>query len=323
MNLPDIQKDSKDFISLPIDKVGVRGIKVPLKVLTKDSRESIEVLAKISSYCNLSDDLKGINMSRITQTIYQVMKVSNGIQDLNRFAFELKKAHKTDNIYIKASFPYWYEIKTPLSNLPSYESVNVIFESILKGDKLDRYLTVERVGMSLCPCSREMSLLKNNVSQKEMDEISKLSPELRSKLDQAGFGAHNQKSIVKVTVELNDRFYYDDSRSDEIFYIEDIIDIIDNSVSAPTWSTLKRPDEKFVTEVSYMGGYINSDFEFTPVENAGAKFVEDIGRNIADRLNKHIGSDILDYVIVVDNQESIHSDEIVATSILSYGKNLF
>jgi hypothetical protein len=94
MNLPDIQKDSKDFISLPIDKVGVRGIKVPLKVLTKDSRESIEVLAKISSYCNLSDDLKGINMSRITQTIYQVMKVSNGIQDLNRFAFELKKVHR-------------------------------------------------------------------------------------------------------------------------------------------------------------------------------------------------------------------------------------
>ena len=315
MNLPDIQKDSKDFISLPIDKVGVRGIKVPLKVLTKDSRESIEVLAKISSYCNLSDDLKGINMSRITQTIYQVMKVSNGIQDLNRFAFELKKAHKTDNIYIKASFPYWYEIKTPLSDLPSYENVNIVFESILKGDKLSRYLTVERVGMSLCPCSREMSLLKNNVSQKEMEEISKLSPELQSKLDQAGFGAHNQKSIVKVTVELNN--------INDIFYIEDIIDIIDNSVSAPTWSTLKRPDEKYVTEVSYMGGYINSEFEFTPVENAGAKFVEDIGRNIADRLNKHIGKDILDYVVVVDNQESIHSDEIVATSILSYGKNLF
>lgn len=315
MNLPDIQKDSKDFISLPIDKVGVRGIKVPLKVLTRDSRKVIEVLAKISSYCNLSDDLKGINMSRITQTIYQVMKISNGIQDLNKFVYELQKAHKTDNIYIKAAFPYWYEIKTPLSDLPSYENVNIVFESILKGDKLSRYLTVERVGMSLCPCSREMSLLKNNVSQKEMEEISKLSPELQSKLDQAGFGAHNQKSIVKVTVELNN--------VNDIFYIEDIIDIIDNSVSAPTWSTLKRPDEKFVTEVSYMGGYINSDFEFTPVENAGAKFVEDIGRNIADRLNKHIGKDILDYVVVVDNQESIHSDEIVATSILSYGKNLF
>lgn len=323
MILPDIQKDSKDFINLPIDKVGVRGIKVPLKVLTKDSRGSIEVLAKISSYCNLSDDLKGINMSRITQTIYQVMKISNGIQDLNKFVFELQKAHNTDNIYIKAAFPYWYEIKTPLSNLPSYENVNVVFESILKGGKLNRYLTVERVGMSLCPCSREMSLLSNNISDAEKNEISKLSPELRSKLDQAGFGAHNQKSIVKVTVELNDKFYYDDPRPSDIFYIEDIIDIIDHSVSAPTWSTLKRPDEKYVTEVSYMGGYINSNFEFTPVADAGAKFVEDIGRNIASRLNQHIGDNILDYVIVVDNQESIHSDEIVATSILSYGKNLF
>ena len=140
-----------------------------------------------------------------------------------------------------------------------------------------------------------MSLLKNNVSSHEWENILYSirnchdGDKLKMKLERAGFGAHNQKSKIKVTVETNS----------SVVWIEDIVDIIKRGASSPTWTTLKRVDEKFVTEVSYMGGYYDDEGEFNEVEGTGAKFVEDISRDVAHQLNKILDNKIEDYIIVV------------------------
>lgn len=97
------------------------------------------------------------------------------------------------------------------------------------------------------------------------------------------YGAHNQRSHVTVTV-----------RVDSFIWIEDLIDLVEEEASCEIFGLLKRPDEKFVTEKAY----------------DNPKFVEDIVRDIAARLNddKRINA----YTVESENFESIHNHSAYA-----------
>ena len=99
--------------------------------------------------------------------------------------------------------------------------------------------------------------------------------------------------------------------------------LLDKAFSCPTKTVLKRPDEKYETEVSYMGGFFDTTYnppKFVHVEGSGPKFVEDIARDVADQLQEQLDVSISDYVIVVNNDESIHSGDILATAVLQQGE---
>lgn len=298
-NLPDMQATKEGFKKIPINKVGVRGIKMPLKIIQKNN-ETQECVVEISSYCNLVEDVKGINMSRIARTIMDNLDHSeDGIYDLRYFAGKLQKAHNTDNVYIKAKFDYLISKESPVTKIKSYEPINVSFESIMKGDNLVNFLSVKVAGMSLCPCSKEMSMLKYNLNMHEIKEIENtLNKETVDKIMEAGNGAHNQLSWLEIKVQLP-------QDSEDRMWIEDLVEIADNSFSCPVYSILKRPDEQYVTEKSY----------------ANPKFVEDIVREAADQLNDYLDSFIIDYICVCNNMESIHNN-IKATAVLNAGRNL-
>jgi len=97
------------------------------------------------------------------------------------------------------------------------------------------------------------------------------------------YGAHNQRSHVTVSV-----------RSKSFIWIEEIIDIVEQEASCELYGLLKRPDEKFVTERAY--------------ENP--KFVEDLVRDVASRLNDD--ERIERYVVEAENFESIHNHSAYA-----------
>lgn len=297
--LPDIQKSTEGFNKIAINKVGVRNIRIPMNIKTKNNTIQ-NTLVFVSSYCNLVEDVKGINMSRISRTLLDGLNDSqDGIYDLSHFAYKLQQAHNTDDIYIKAKFNYLVYKESPVTKIGFQEPIEVILESVLKGESLNNFLTVKVAGMSLCPCSKEMSMLKHTLNENDIQEISsKVSSEVQDKIWEAGLGAHNQLSILEIKVRI------DNSLINKL-WIEDIVSIADQSFSSPVFSVLKREDEKWVTEKSYLN----------------PKFVEDITRDVAFQLNEHLDKSISDYVIVCNNQESIHN-EMLATAILTAGRGL-
>lgn len=322
MNLPDMQKATEGFKQIPIKKVGMRNIELPLKIFHTGINKPIEVKGLFSSYCNLVEETKGINMSRISRTLIDVLESNDFTVETNLFtmmevfAQELKTSHGTDDIFAKVKFDYPIYTDSPYTKLSSPEYTNLTLEVRLSGNILKRFLTISRVGMSLCPCSKEMSLLINNITEDEIEELDNLSPSLYKKLSKAGYGAHNQRSHIDVTVEVKDP---------STLNLEEFFQLIDSAFSCPTKTVLKRPDEKVITEVSYLGGYFtvgDGDVSFTEVEGTGPKFVEDIARDVAFRLNDYLDTTISDYIVVVNNDESIHSGDILATAILSAGRSL-
>ena len=311
-NLPDIQKETNGFPKISIEKVGVEGIKANMLIRSKNKHKQ-SVLANINSYCSLDSNTKGINMSRIGNSIFTVISENKnkGFSNFEEFAKKLKNAHQTDNVYIKGGFDYIIYNQTPITNIYSPKYVYVEMETTIECQSIKNFLTVKSTEMSLCPCSKEMSLLKYTLTNKELSMVNSLPQNLKNKILSSGFGAHSQKSEIQVKVEL--------SKTNPL-WIEDILEIITKSASAPTYSILKRPDEKWVTEVAYTGGYWEGS-NFKEVDG-GPKFVEDIARNIVDRLNKIMGKNIKDFIVKVNNKESIHSSEISAVSILTAGKDL-
>ncbi|MDQ7980765.1 GTP cyclohydrolase FolE2 [Paraburkholderia sp. SARCC-3016] len=97
------------------------------------------------------------------------------------------------------------------------------------------------------------------------------------------YGAHNQRSHVTIDAEL----------AGDIA-VEELIRIAEEEASCELWGLLKRPDEKFVTERAY--------------ENP--KFVEDLVRDVAQRLNAD--ERIVAYVLEAENFESIHNHSAYA-----------
>ena len=296
--LPDMQKTKEGFPKIAINKVGVRGVQVPMHIRTKEGSLQ-ETLVSVSSYCNLVEDVKGINMSRVSRAILDCLSDSHdGIYDLSHFAQKLQKAHETDDIYIKASFDYLVQRESPVTKIAFKEPVQVTLESVLKGEDIQNTITVKVAGMSLCPCSKEMSMLKYALTEEETNHIKDHSRSLWEKVSASGYGAHNQLSILEITVTLAKDL-------EKKLWIEDIVDIANQSFSSPVFSVLKREDEQWVTEKSY----------------SNPRFVEDIARIAAEQLNGHLDKEIDDFVIVCNNQESIHND-IQATAILSAGRKL-
>lgn len=320
--LPDMQKTETGFYKKRIAKVGVRGIKQYLPIHMKDGSTQT-VFANISSYCSLDETFKGINMSRITRTINETLRDNaNGFLGLEEFVKRLSKAHNSPDVYIKAAFKMILPQTSPMSELYSQEPIDVTIESIVHNNMMKTFLEVETVAMSLCPCSKEMSLLKNNITSDEAQALEALkatNESLYKKIVMAGYGAHNQRSHIRIKVELN---HSDVKSSTDIMWIEDLYQIANSASSCHTRSVLKRPDEKYQTEVSYLGGYFDDDKEFVEVPTNGPKFTEDIARDVAEQLDPELDKSIKDYVIVVNNEESIHTGEIMATSVLNAGREL-
>lgn len=97
------------------------------------------------------------------------------------------------------------------------------------------------------------------------------------------YGAHNQRSHVTLTALIN-----------QPIWVEELIDIVEEEASCQLYGLLKRSDEKFVTEQAY----------------TNPKFVEDVVRDIAARLNAE--QRLSSFIIESENFESIHNHSAYA-----------
>ena len=98
-----------------------------------------------------------------------------------------------------------------------------------------------------------------------------------------GKSAHNQRSNVKVRI-----------RCTRLIWIEEIVEIVESCASSPVFTVLKRVDEKAVMDAAH----------------DKPRFVEDIVREIADRLDQLQGVDY--YRVESVNYESIHDHNVFA-----------
>jgi GTP cyclohydrolase I len=253
--MPDVQ-GSVDARNLPIDRVGVRGLRYPV-VFGLEGDARLPSIAEFSLSVGLAADRKGTHMSRFVALLETMNKEGRQMTPASMATLvqEMVSLLEATEGSIELSAPFFIEKAAPVSGVKSLMDYRVGFQAHSVDGRAQVVMQVAVPVKSLCPCSKEIS----------------------------DYGAHNQRSEVKVSVTLSDASHHNCPS------LVELIKAVESQASCELWGLLKRPDEKYVTERAY--------------ENA--KFVEDLVRDVALTVAGLPG--VAKYVVEAENFESIHN----------------
>ena len=163
----DVQ-GSPDARRIPIDKVGIKGIRHPVRVLDRSTGRQ-ETIATFNMYVDLPQDFKGTHMSRFVQ-ILENHEYEITVSTFQRMLREMVDLLEARSGHIEMSFPYFVRKTAPVSRVTSLMDYDVtLIGAIRNGDvRISTRIVVPVT--SLCPCSKAIS----------------------------AYGAHNQRSHVTV-----------------------------------------------------------------------------------------------------------------------------
>ena len=215
--LKDIQ-NQKDYRQIPIQKVGIKDVEIPLKIERKTGNNKVElemVFAKVKMSVSLTSEFKGTNMSRFIEILNKYREENLLTSTIEKILFEMKNKLNAQSSYLKFNFKYFIKKYAPISNLQSLMCYDCAFEGELDENCEFKFYLIAKIPITtLCPCSKEISK----------------------------YGAHNQRAIVKVKIGYN---------SNDHIWLEDLIEAVENCGSSKIYPLLKREDEKYVTEHAY------------------------------------------------------------------------
>ena len=176
------------------------------------------------------------------------------VESLPHLLESLRERLHAERAHVSVRFPFFMVKTAPVTGKTGMMEFECGFDCHINGSYKSSLYLKVPVA-TLCPCSKEIS----------------------------NYGAHNQRGWVTVNVQTS-----------EMVWLEEVIEMIEQSASCPLYPVLKRPDEKWVTEHAY--------------ENP--RFVEDLVREVA--LKFDADKRISGFEIEVENEESIHAHNAYA-----------
>ena len=300
--LPDTQDDSPE-IPISLTRVGVTGVKKLLQIERKDKRPII-LVPTFDAFVDLPNDQKGVHMSRSPEAISEVMdsvandksmeveyicaKIVEKMMSKHEYAKKVEVSMTTDYMFIRES---------PVTKNKTQEMAKLVAKAV--GTRENGKIQIRKsigaivTGMTVCPCAQE------SVKESNKNELLKfLDEETTEKvLETVTFASHNQRGIGTLLLEVPENFEVKG---------EDIIEIIEDSMSSPVCELLKRPDEN----ATVLNAHEN------PV------FVEDCVRNMMERIVRKY-SDFPDDTLITarqENEESIHRHNAYAEKVTTMGE---
>ncbi len=172
-SMPDVQS-SADTRQIPINKVGIKDIRHPVRIAERNGGEQ-HTVASFNMYVNLPQDFKGTHMSRFVEILNQHERELT-VQSFKEMLGEMVERLEAQSGHIEMTFPYFINKAAPVSGVESLLDYEVSFIGEIHDGRPEMYLRVVVPVTSLCPCSK-------NISER---------------------GAHNQRSHVTVTARLDD-----------------------------------------------------------------------------------------------------------------------
>ena len=251
--LPDVQ-NNPDQRGIDIDQVGVSNVRYPLTLPLRGGG-NFNTVANVSMTVRLPHDQKGTHMSRFMIALNEQNHHFRP-DNVHIVLEEMLHLLNADEAYLDMEFPIFLFRPAPVSGERGLLDYDGLFRAMMTKDGLyDKIVGVRVNATSCCPCSKEIS----------------------------SYGAHNQRSEIKVDVRPTDEAF---------IWFEDLIDIAESNASCQLYPILKRPDEKYVTEQSY----------------DNPKFVEDIVRDVSAALFALLDAEQISWFYVSCNTyESLHT----------------
>jgi GTP cyclohydrolase I/GTP cyclohydrolase-4 len=293
--LEDLQA-SRPEVRLGLSRAGVRGVSKAIRLRWGEAEKLIA--AQIDCAVDLDSDQKGVHMSRFPELFEEAIEeVVIGeaflVEELaEHIAAHIVARQRACRAEVRITAQYPLQRRTPVTGLATQEMVALIGIAAASERSARRIVGVEATGINACPCAQGLvrsrasdRLLEGGFDEAEVDRILELVP----------LATHNQRGRGTLYVGTSSHLN-----------AEDLVAIVESSMSSPIYELLKRPDELFVVEHAHLQ----------------PRFVEDSVRialkSVLERYTK-LNDD--DFVLSRQlNFETIHNHEVLAERFGTVGE---
>ncbi len=279
--------------SFRLTRVGVRGVAKPVRV--RRPKKTTTLTVSFDVFVDVPATQRGAHLSRNLEVVGEVVDTSvrspvPGLEDLAAgIAREMLRRHEyatTSEVWARAD--YFLERTSPWGRR-SIEPYRIVAKAAARRgppEEVHRAIGVEVVGMTACPCAMETIRA----------ELENSLPNATGPAADLPVITHNQRNRTSLVVDV------DGADIDA----DDLIGIVEGSMSAPTYELLKRPDEARLVRQAH----------------EHPKFVEDVVRDVlAALLARYPGLPNGAQVSVKsESEESIHKHNAFAERTTTVGE---
>jgi GTP cyclohydrolase-4 len=193
-------------------------------------------------------------------------------------------------VQIRARYPV--QRRTPVTGLATQEMVALIGIAAASEGSVRRVVGVEATGINACPCAQ--GLMRGRAAER-LAEAGFDALDVERILELVPLATHNQRGRGTLYVGTDARVN-----------AEDLVAIVEGSMSSPIYELLKRPDELFVVEHAHLQ----------------PRFVEDSVRvALRSALERYDVLDDSDFLLARQlNFETIHNHEVLAERFGTVGE---
>ena len=292
---PDLQASAPE-VRLGLSRVGVTGVQKAVRM--QHGGQDALVSAEIDCFVDLDREQKGVHMSRFPElfgeaidelVISEKLLVERLAEHIATHIVERQRACRAE-VRIRARYPI--ERLTPVTALETQELVTLVGIAGATPDRSRRVVGVEASGINACPCAQ--GLVREQAAER-LGEAGFDAADVERILSLVPLATHNQRGrgLLLLGTEL---------RVDA----EDLVGLVERSMSSPIYELLKRPDELFVVEHAHLA----------------PRFVEDSVRvMVKSSLDDYpeLGDD--DFLLARQiNFETIHNHEVLAERFGTVGE---
>jgi GTP cyclohydrolase-4 len=283
----DVQESIPE-IHASLSRTGVTSLRRIIRINQKGRQNLFS--AELDLLVDLDPNQMGVHMSRFGTDLEEIideiaLEESPNIETLaRRIAQQVVASQEAirSEVHIRAIYPM--QKTAPVSGKKMQELYTLIGMAVSDQKGCKHIVGVEADGMTVCPCAQEMvrdysakQLLKEGFSTEQVEQILRVIP----------IASHNQRG--KGTIMIG---------TSQDVSAEELVQIIEASMSSETYDLLKRPDELYVILKAHWN----------------PRFVEDVVREMLQNI-VDIYSALPDSTFVLAKQinyESIHKHDAFA-----------
>jgi len=275
-------------VPLALSHAGVGGVQKAIRIRYGEHEKLIS--AEIDCTVDLPPARKGVHMSRFPElfeeaieqvVIGEALLIEGLAEHIATHIVERQRALRAE-VRISARYPL--ERETPVTGLPTQEIVSLFGLAAASEAGTRRIVGVEAAGINACPCAQ--GLVRERAAER-LGEAGFGELDVERILELVPLATHNQRGRGTLFVG-----------TDQPLNAEQLVGIVEGSMSSPVYELLKRPDELFVVEHAHLQ----------------PRFVEDSVRiSLRDALAAYPELDDSDFLLSRQvNLETIHSHDVTA-----------
>jgi GTP cyclohydrolase IV len=238
--LQDLQASPPD-VRIGLSRAGVSGVRKAIRIRYGESEKLIA--ADIDCTVDLDPSQKGVHMSRFPELFEEaieevVIEEALLVEQLAaHIAAQIVERQRALRAEVKIVAQYPLERRTPVTGLRTQELVSLIGLAAASELSTRRVVGVEATGINACPCAQG---LVRESSRERLEAAGFASEDVERILELVPLATHNQRGRGTLYVG-----------SDEPVNAEVLVRIVEDSMSAPVYGLLKRPDELEVVEQAH------------------------------------------------------------------------